>query len=99
MAQQPTGAIITQLRGIRQIETRGINTFQWQIDTRHLILGSSQRAKYEHLLIRLRQHDPFSSPCFDKRSNSKTHTCLPKIFGYSATLAAQSSLCPKRITM
>src|SRR5689334_22217976 len=37
ITQQPTGAIIAQLSGVGQFETRGINTFKRQIDTRHLI--------------------------------------------------------------
>src|SRR5258708_30087916 len=99
--QRATGAVITGRVRVGKSKGGWRYPFQRQKNAGHLVFGATQRAHHQQVFVRFWQNNPFSSAHFDQRSDSEAHSyaCFPKMFGYRASFAAQSSSCPKRMTM
>ena len=99
IAEELGGAEVAHLRGIGGIELRGFDLFDGRVYPRDLVLGAPERTENEEILLGIRKDDPLASPCPHDRPDREAHDVPPKTFGYRLTVASQSSLCPKRMTV
>jgi len=99
VAEQMAGAVIAKLPRIGEIEAGGADFFQGSENAGDLVLGAAEGPHHKQFLIRTGQDHPFTAARMDQRADSVTHAGLPKIQGYCATIARQSSSRSKRTTV